>query len=122
MDAPREGHGRVTAAKTIGVDLHPWKPSVILRLFTDKGLYGGGAQDRCPFHGVRDAHPTAQLPRPRRHHGGSAARSCTTSVCVQVLVPFRASIAYAIVNEPLEPTALDGLMPVPDQPAWCDPQ
>ena len=33
---------RIVSADIYDVDLHPWKPPIILRLVTDQGIYGLG--------------------------------------------------------------------------------
>jgi galactonate dehydratase len=46
---------RIVAADIYDVDLHPWKPPVILRLTTDEGIYGLGEFALCYGTGRRAA-------------------------------------------------------------------
>jgi galactonate dehydratase len=46
---------RIVAADIYDVDLHPWKPPVILRLITDEGIYGVGEFALCYGTGRRAA-------------------------------------------------------------------
>mgnify|MGYP005849391781 FL=1 len=60
--------------------------------------------------------------QPHNCHGPIATAAavqldaCMTNFVIQELVPFRESVTYELVNEPLEPTVKDGRMPVPDRP------
>ncbi len=60
--------------------------------------------------------------QPHNCHGPIATAAaaqidaCITNFLIQETVPFRESIAYELVNEPLEPQITDGMMPVPEGP------
>ncbi|MBN1581522.1 MAG: mandelate racemase/muconate lactonizing enzyme family protein [Anaerolineae bacterium] len=46
---------KIIAADIYNVDLHPWKPPIILRLITDEGIYGLGEFPLCYGAGRRAA-------------------------------------------------------------------
>ena len=46
---------KIVAADIYDIDLHPWKPPIILRLITDEGLYGLGEFPLCYGSGRRGA-------------------------------------------------------------------
>jgi len=85
----------------------------------DVGLAGGITETKKI---AAYAETYGQSVQPHNCHGPIATAAavqldaCLTNFIIQELVPFRESVAYELVNEPLEPTVRDGYMPVPDRP------